>query len=291
MDMLSKAIEMNGKKAIITNNNAEVVIKPISDSYKDGVNFNYLYTYAPIQNGNVVNIDNTNYIVLEKENNLINTYNKAIITKAQIVIYKEKQLLAYVRALKDVVENNQYFKVVGDEIEITIPYMRDIDINDIVSYNNKNFKIQSIDDTKENLLVLISKYDTKASGGINNQEKPIEIPNEPIEPKPVEPQPKPTEPEKPIVPEEPKEDFSGTFKIVGKLDKLKNGQSCTYELSPARKTAKWFIDDKYKSKIEIVSKEEGKITLKSIATSQGFVKLIAQSPDGIQLATKPILVF
>lgn len=288
MDMLSKAIEMNGKKAIITNNNAEVVIKPISDSYKDGVNFNYLYTYAPIQNGNVVNIDNTNYIVLEKEENLINTYNKATITKAQIIIHKKKQVFAYVRTLKDVVENNQYFKVVGDEIEITIPYIRDISIDDEVSYNNKNFKIQSIDDTKENLLVLISKYDTKASDGINNQEKPIEIPNEPIEPKPVEPQPKPNEPEKS---KEEKEDFTGTFKINGKLDKLKNGQSCTYELSPARKTVKWFIDDKYKSKIEIVSEEEGKITLKSIATSQGFVKLIAQSSDGIQLATKSILVF
>ena len=67
MDMLSKAIEMNGTKAIITNTNASVVIKPIKDSYKDGVNFNYLFTYTPIQNGNIVNIDNINYIVLEKE--------------------------------------------------------------------------------------------------------------------------------------------------------------------------------------------------------------------------------
>ncbi len=88
MDMLSKAIEMNGTKAIITNTNTSVVIKPIKDSYKDGVNFNYLFTYSPIQNGNIVNIDNVNYIVLEKEENLVNTYNKATITKAQIVIYK-----------------------------------------------------------------------------------------------------------------------------------------------------------------------------------------------------------
>lgn len=100
MDMLSKAIEMNGKKAIITNNNAEVVIKPISDSYKDGVNFNYLYTYAPIQNGNVVNIDNTNYIVLEKEENLINTYNKATITKAQIIIHKKKTSICICKNFK-----------------------------------------------------------------------------------------------------------------------------------------------------------------------------------------------
>lgn len=279
MDMLSKAIEMNGKKAIITNNNAEVVIKPISDSYKDGVNFNYLYTYAPIQNGNVVNIDNINYIVLEKEENLVNTYNKVTITKAQIIIYKEKQLLGYVRALKDVVENNQYFKVLADEIEITIPYMSDISIGDDVSYNNKNFKIQSIDDTKENLLVLISKYDTTASDGVNNQDKSIEPTESPKEePKPVEP------------PKEEGEDFSGTFKIDG-LDKLQKGTTSTYTLSPARKTVKWFIDDKYKASVEIVSEEEGSITLKNIAEKMNVVKIVAKSPDDKELCNKGILVY
>ncbi|SQB38200.1 Ig domain-containing protein [Clostridium perfringens] len=279
MDMLSKAIEMNGTKAIITNNNAEVVIKPISDSYKDGVNFNYLYTYAPIQNGNVVNIDNINYIVLEKEENLVNTYNKVTITKAQIIIYKEKQLLGYVRALKDVVENNQYFKVLADEIEITIPYMSDISIGDDVSYNNKNFKIQSIDDTKENLLVLISKYDTTASDGVNNQDKPIEPTESPKEePKPVEP------------PKEEGEDFSGTFKIDG-LDKLQKGTTSTYTLSPARKTVKWFIDDKYKASVEIVSEEEGSITLKNIAEKMNVVKIVAKSPDDKELCNKGILVY
>ncbi|MCC5421385.1 hypothetical protein [Clostridium perfringens] len=279
MDMLSKAIEMNGKKAIITNNNAEVVIKPISDSYKDGVNFNYLYTYAPIQNGNVVNIDNINYIVLEKDENLVNTYNKVTITKAQIIIYKEKQLLGYVRALKDVVENNQYFKVLADEIEITIPYMSDISIGDDVSYNNKNFKIQSIDDTKENLLVLISKYDTTASDGVNNQDKPIEPTESPKEePKPVEP------------PKEEGEDFSGTFKIDG-LDKLQKGTTSTYTLSPARKTVKWFIDDKYKASVEIVSEEEGSITLKNIAEKMNVVKIVAKSPDDKELCNKGILVY
>ncbi|HII4500006.1 TPA: hypothetical protein ACY4SM_002030 [Clostridium perfringens] len=279
MDMLSKAIEINGKKAIITNNNAEVVIKPISDSYKDGVNFNYLYTYAPIQNGNVVNIDNTNYIVIEKEENLVNKYNKVTITKAQVLIYKEQKILGYVRALKDVVENNQYFKVLADEIEITIPYMSDISIGDDVSYNNKNFKIQSIDDTKENLLVLISKYDTTASDGVNNQDKPIEPTEQPKEePKPVEP------------PKEEGEDFSGTFKIDG-LDKLQKGTTSTYTLSPARKTVKWFIDDKYKASVEIVSEEEGSITLKNIAEKMNVVKIVAKSPDGKELCNKGILVY
>ncbi|ELC8350312.1 hypothetical protein QYB82_001120 [Clostridium perfringens] len=284
MDVLNKAIEMNCKEAMITNTNAQVLIKPITDSYKDGVNFNYLYTYAPIQNGNMVNIDNTNYIILEKEENLVNTYNKATITKAQIIIYKEKQLLAYVRALKDVVENNQYFKVVGDEIEITIPYMKDVNINDTVSYNNKDFKIQSIDDTKENLLILILKYDTKASDGVNNQEKPID-------PEPVQS----TEPEKPVEPVEPPkeegEDFSGTFKIDG-LDKIEKEKTATYTLSPVRKTVKWFIDDKYKANVEIVSEEDGSITLKNITNSMAYVKLIAKSPiDDKQLTMKAILVY
>ena len=48
MDMLSKAIEMNGTKAIITNTNAYVVIKPIKDSYKDGSKLQIIYLPIPL---------------------------------------------------------------------------------------------------------------------------------------------------------------------------------------------------------------------------------------------------
>ncbi|MGM8259651.1 hypothetical protein ACSXB3_07340 [Clostridium perfringens] len=318
MDMLSKAIEMNGTKAIITNTNASVVIK-IKDSYKDGVNFNYLFTYSPIQNGNIVNIDNVNYIVLEKEENLVNTYNKATITKAQIVIYKEQKIFGYIRALKDVVDNNRYFNVLADELELTIPYMELISVGDTVSYNKKNFNVQSIDDTKEGLLVLILKYSTTVgSEGYNNQQKPIVVPVEekPIEPNPnkeekpssttteehkeekpkevpkehekvEEPQLKPTESEKS---KEEKEDFSGTFKIDGE-QKVQRGKISTYTLSPARKTVKWFIDDKSKASVEIISQDNGSITLKNIGVKMNVIKLVAKSPDDRELCNKGLFLY
>ncbi|MDK0614610.1 hypothetical protein P5E77_07070 [Clostridium perfringens] len=318
MDMLSKAIEMNGEKAIITNTNASVVIKPIKDSYKDGVNFNYLFTYSPIQNGNIVNIDNVNYIVLEKEENLVNTYNKATITKAQIVIYKEQKIFGYIRALKDVVDNNRYFNVLADELELTIPYIESISIGDTVSYNKKNFNVQSIDDTKEGLLVLILKYSTTVgSEGYNNQKKPIVVEEKPIEPnthkeekpssttteehkeeekpkevpkeheKVEETQLKPTEPEKP---KEEKEDFSGTFKIDGE-QKIQRGKISTYTLSPARKTVKWFIDDKSKASVEIISQDNGSITLKNIGVKMNVIKLVAKSPDDRELCNKGLFLY
>lgn len=320
MDMLSKAIEMNGTKAIITNTNASVVIKPIKDSYKDGVNFNYLFTYSPIKNGNIVNIDNVNYIVLEKEENLVNTYNKATITKAQIVIYKEQKIFGYIRALKDVVDNNRYFNVLADELELTIPYMELISVGDTVSYNKKNFNVQSIDDTKEGLLVLILKYSTTVgSEGYNNQQKPIVVP---VEEKPIEPNPnkeekpssttteehkeeekpkevpkehekveetqlKPTESEKS---KEEKEDFSGTFKIDGE-QKIQRGKISTYTLSPARKTVKWFIDDKSKASVEIISQDNGSITLKNIGVKMNVIKLVAKSPDDRELCNKGLFLY
>lgn len=309
MDMLSKAIEMNGTKAIITNTNASVVIKPIKDSYKDGVNFNYLFTYSPIQNGNIVNIDNVNYIVLEKEENLVNIYNKATITKAQIVIYKEQKIFGYIRALKDVVDNNRYFNVLADELELTIPYMELISVGDTVSYNKKNFNVQSIDDTKEGLLVLILKYSTTVgSEGYNNQQKPIVVPveekpssttteehKEEEKPKEVpkehekveEPQLKPTESEKS---KEEKEDFSGTFKIDGE-QKIQRGKISTYTLSPARKTVKWFIDDKSKASVEIISQDNGSITLKNIGVKMNVIKLVAKSPDDRELCNKGLFLY
>ncbi|WP_349401450.1 hypothetical protein [Clostridium perfringens] len=292
MDMLSKAIEMNGKKAIITNTNADVVIKPTKDSYKDGVNFNYLFTYSPIQNGNIVNIDNVNYIVLEKEENLVNTYNKATITKAQIVIYKEQKIFGYIRALKDVVDNNRYFNVLADELELTIPYIESISIGDTVSYNKKNFNVQSIDDTKEGLLVLILKYSTNVgSEGYNNQQKPIVVP---VEEKPIEPNPnkeeKPSSTTTEEHKEEEKEDFSGTFKIDGE-QKIQRGKISTYTLSPARKTVKWFIDDKSKASVEIISQDNGSITLKNIGVKMNVIKLVAKSPDDRELCNKGLFLY
>ena len=218
------------------------------------------------------------------------------------------------------VDNNRYFNVLADELELTIPYMELISVGDTVSYNKKNFNVQSIDDTKEGLLVLILKYSTTVgSEGYNNQQKPIVVPVEekPIEPNPnkeekpssttteehkeeekpkevpkehekvEEPQLKPTESEKS---KEEKEDFSGTFKIDGE-QKIQRGKISTYTLSPARKTVKWFIDDKSKASVEIISQDNGSITLKNIGVKMNVIKLVAKSPDDRELCNKGLFLY
>lgn len=162
MDILSKAIEMNGKQAIIINTNAQVVLKPVDESYKDSVNFNYLYTYAAIGQGDLVTIDNITYIVIEKENNLVDTYNKATITKTQPIIYKDKEILGYIRSLTDTVDKTEYFNILANKIEITIPENNSININDIITYKNSDFKIIAIDNTKDGLLTFVSEFEKKA---------------------------------------------------------------------------------------------------------------------------------
>lgn len=163
MDILKKALEMSGKQAIINNSNVKVLLKPIDDSYKSGVNFNYLYTYADFSQGDLISINDINYLVIDKENNLVNTYNKATITKTQIITYKNKELNAYVKCIKDFLDNSSpYFSVLADEIEITIPDNNEIDINDIVSYKNSEFKILSLDNTKDGLISFIAKFNRKA---------------------------------------------------------------------------------------------------------------------------------
>lgn len=307
MDMLSKAIEMNGTKAIITNTNASVVIKPIKDSYKDGVNFNYLFTYSPIQNGNIVNIDNINYIVLEKEENLVNTYNKATITKAQIVIYKEQKIFGYIRALKDVVDNNRYFNVLADELELTIPYMELISVGDTVSYNKKNFNVQSIDDTKEGLLVLILKYSTTVgSEGYNNQQKPIVVP---VEEKPIEPNPhkeeKPSstteehkEEEKPkevpvVKPEEshkeepPKEEEENVETSMDlKVTKLHGGESLNIKVQPKSAELKVVGEN-----IIIEKVEDGLYKLTAKPTKKPNVVKVSLMYKDKEIVKKGILIY
>ncbi|WP_415296286.1 hypothetical protein [Clostridium perfringens] len=307
MDMLSKAIEMNGTKAIITNTNASVVIKPIKDSYKDGVNFNYLFTYSPIQNGNIVNIDNINYIVLEKEENLVNTYNKATITKAQIVIYKEQKIFGYIRALKDVVDNNRYFNVLADELELTIPYMELISVGDTVSYNKKNFNVQSIDDTKEGLLVLILKYSTTVgSEGYNNQQKPKVVP---VEEKPIEPNPhkeeKPSstteehkEEEKPkevpvVKPEEshkeepPKEEEENVETSMDlKVTKLHGGESLNIKVQPKSAELKVVGEN-----IIIEKVEDGLYKLTAKPTKKPNVVKVSLMYKDKEIVKKGILIY
>ncbi|MGU8426538.1 hypothetical protein ACV3OY_14790 [Clostridium perfringens] len=293
--MLSKAIEMNGTKAIITNTNASVVIKPIKDSYKDGVNFNYLFTYSPIQNGNIVNIDNVNYIVLEKEENLVNTYNKATITKAQIVIYKEQKIFGYIRALKDVVDNNRYFNVLADELELTIPYMENISIGDTVSYNKKNFNVQSIDDTKEGLLVLILKYSTNVgSDGYNNQQKPIVVP---VEEKPIEPNPKEEKPssttteehkgtEEHKEEEKPKEEENVEPSMDLNVSKLHGGESINIKVQPKSAELKVVGENIVTEKVE-----DGLYKLTAKATKKPNVVKVSLMYKDKEIVKKGILIY
>lgn len=174
MDILAKAIEMNGKQATIINTNAEVILKPVADSYKDSVNFNYLFTYAGVSQGNLITIDNVTYLVVEKENNLVDTYNKCTITKTQTILWKGKEIQGYVRALQDAIDKTEYFNILANKIEITIPEMN-IEINDIVSYKNSDFKIISIDNTKDGLLTIVAEYVKKAEPISYTIETPKEI--------------------------------------------------------------------------------------------------------------------
>ena len=162
MDILGKAIELNGKQATIINTNAEVILKPVDESYRDSINFNYLYTYANIEQGNLVNIGNNTYIVIERENNLVDKHNKCTITKTQSIMYKDKEIQGYIRSLIDIIEKTEYFNILANKIEITIPENKEININDMISYKNSDFKIISIDNTKEGLLTFVAEFEKKA---------------------------------------------------------------------------------------------------------------------------------
>lgn len=175
MDILGKAIELNGKKATIINSNAEVILKPVDESYRDSVNFNYLYTYAAIGEGNLVTIADVTYIVIEKENNLVDTYNKATITKTQAIIYKDKEILGYIRSLIDSIEKTEYFNILANKIEITIPENEEINTNDIITYKNLDFKIISIDNTKEGLLTFVAEFEKKSEPIVYSINTPKEL--------------------------------------------------------------------------------------------------------------------
>lgn len=162
MDILGKAIELNGKQATIINTNAEVILKPVDESYRDSINFNYLFTYAAIGQGNLVTMDDVTYIVIEKENNLVDTYNKATITKTQPIIYKDKEILGCIRSLIDSIDKTEYFNILANKIEITIPENNSININDIITYKNSDFKIILIDNTKDGLLTFIAEFEKRA---------------------------------------------------------------------------------------------------------------------------------
>lgn len=159
MDILEKSIELNGKRATIINTNAEIVLKPCDSNYKDSTNFNLLYTYDPLLQGDLVKIDNVTYIVIEKENNLIDEYNKGVITKAQPIIHKNKEILGYIKSLLDGVDKTEYFNMLANKIEITIPENKEISINDVITYKNSSFKIISIDNTKDGLITFIAEFE------------------------------------------------------------------------------------------------------------------------------------
>lgn len=336
MDILSKAIEMNGKQATIINTNVEVILKPVDESYRDSVNFNYLYTYADIEQGNVVIIDDVTYIVIEKENNLVDTYNKATITKTQPIIYRDKEILGYIRSLTDTVNKTEYFTILANKIEITIPENKEISINDIITYKNSDFKIISIDNTKDGLLTFVAEFEKKAEPITYAIDTPKELTVTLGDTKEIEViakknnvvDSKPTliykvtdnsictiennivtalkegkttititynnvsteinvivKAKEVVPPEDPKEDFSGTF-TLNCTDKLKVGSTTTITLNPARKTVVYKLEDS-DGIGEIVSQVNGECIIKAL--SEDYITVVALSPSGSKLAESYIL--
>ncbi|WP_317411973.1 hypothetical protein [Clostridium baratii] len=333
MDILGKAIELNGKQATIINTNAEVVLKQVDDSYKDSVNFNYLFTYAAIGQGNLVTIDDVTYIVIEKENNLVDTYNKATITKTQPIIYKDKEILGYIRSLTDSIDKTEYFNILANKLEVTIPENKEISINDMISYKNSDFKIISIDNTKEGLLTFVAEFEKKAEPIVYSIVAPKELTltvgdtkeievvakkNNVIDSKPtliykvnddsictiennivtalkegkatititynnvsteINVIVKAKEVVPPKEPEDPKEDFSGTF-TLNCPEHLKIGETTTITLDPPRKTVVYKLTDS-DGIGEIVSQGNGECVVKALAMD--YITVVALSPSGTKL--------
>ena len=87
---------------------------------------------------------------------LANMYKKAIELNGQNIFVENNSYKAIVKYKNNIVINNEFISMVGDELIIIVD--KSFKINDQITYKNKIYKVTAIDDTVEPYFTYYTKY-------------------------------------------------------------------------------------------------------------------------------------
>jgi Bacterial Ig-like domain (group 2). len=169
--LIDLELSLHGTKGFIDGLQSNFLIKKCNDGSENGYNLNTLIAKVPFKQGSIVFVGNDKYIVLDIEEQFAqNIYYKGTMRKCEnFNLSKDKyytersNVVGVVDKDKSTLISNDYFLEENTYINATIP-LQQFNINDeYVLYKGKAYMIVNVDDTKEGIVTLNSKFKDRYS--------------------------------------------------------------------------------------------------------------------------------
>lgn len=169
--LLDLELNLHGTKGFIDGLSSNFLIKKCNDGSENGYNLNTLIAKVPFKQGSIVFVGNDKYIVLDIEEQFAqNIYYRGTMRKCEnFNLSKDKyytersNVVGVVDKDKSTLISNDYFLEENTYINATIP-LQQFNINDeYVLYKGKAYMIVNVDDTKEGIVTLNSKFKDRYS--------------------------------------------------------------------------------------------------------------------------------
>ena len=169
--LIDLELKLHGAKGFIDGLSTNFLIKKCNDGSENGYNLNTLIAKVPFRQGSIVFVGNDKYLVIDIEEQFAqNIYYRGTMRKCEnFKLSKDKyyversNVVGFVDKDKSTLISNDYFLEENTYINATIP-LQQFNINDeYVLYKGKAYMIVNVDDTKEGIVTLNSKYQDRYS--------------------------------------------------------------------------------------------------------------------------------
>lgn len=169
--LINLELSLHGTKGFIDGLSSNFLIKKCNDGSENGYNLNTLIAKVPFKQGSIVFVGNDKYIVLDIEEQFAkNIYYRGTMRKCENFklstdtnYVERKNVVGFVDKDKSTLISNDYFLEENTYINATIP-LQQFNINDeYVLYKGKAYMIVNVDDTKDGIVTLNSKYKDRYS--------------------------------------------------------------------------------------------------------------------------------
>lgn len=159
------AIMNSGVVGTIDSVSATFLIKESSDGSDNHYDLKTLISSKLFNQGSLVQSRGNTYMVIDVEEQFNQSvYYKGTIRKAHEIVIGGVKMYSVVDCIKIQQTNTKLVTFVDDLYGLIISDQYRVKLDDIITYKNVNFKIQSIDNSKDNVLSLTAKFYTVAHG-------------------------------------------------------------------------------------------------------------------------------
>lgn len=181
LNHFNSALKRNGKSCIVNNTTTiNALVKEKDDNVKS-IDTKILITGTNLNQGDLVKINNNNYIVVTKENEINGVYTTYTIRKAPYLIKyilgnNLKTTYVYVDTKVFDITTGTYFNSVDGQIYITMQSngeTSNIKLQDRFIKFRSPWEVKAIDNTLEGLIVLTAKVDLIKDGDDMTNEIPV----------------------------------------------------------------------------------------------------------------------